>query len=37
MIDAPDFGQVVKIEPHRHPGDDYTGATRPSNQKLLHQ
>ncbi|MGH3867846.1 MAG: NlpC/P60 family protein [Pseudonocardiaceae bacterium] len=31
MIDAPDFGQVVKIEPYRHPKDDYAGATRPSH------
>ncbi|MFD8497294.1 NlpC/P60 family protein [Amycolatopsis sp. NPDC059657] len=31
MVDAPDFGQVVKIEPYRYKGDDYAGATRPSN------
>ena len=31
MIDAPDFGQVVKIEPYRYNGDDYAGATRPAN------
>jgi cell wall-associated NlpC family hydrolase len=37
MIDAPDTGQVVKIEPYRHPQDDYTGATRPSKLDLLHQ
>jgi cell wall-associated NlpC family hydrolase len=30
MIDAPDFGQVVKIQPYRHKGDDYAGATRPA-------
>ncbi|WP_309114693.1 bifunctional lytic transglycosylase/C40 family peptidase [Saccharothrix sp.] len=30
MIDAPDFGQVVKIEPYRYAGDDYAGATRPA-------
>jgi NlpC/P60 family/Transglycosylase SLT domain len=30
MIDAPDIGQTVKIEPYRHPKDDYAGATRPS-------
>ncbi|MFJ7213616.1 C40 family peptidase [Amycolatopsis sp. NPDC098790] len=30
MIDAPDFGQAVKVEPYRHPGDDYIGATRPT-------
>jgi cell wall-associated NlpC family hydrolase len=30
MIDAPDFGQVVKIQPYRYKGDDYAGATRPS-------
>jgi NlpC/P60 family/Transglycosylase SLT domain len=32
MIDAPNFGQVVKIEPYHHPGDDYAGATRPAKQ-----
>ncbi|QKV80717.1 C40 family peptidase [Amycolatopsis sp. Hca4] len=32
MIDAPDFGQAVKVEPYRHPGDDYVGATRPTTQ-----
>jgi hypothetical protein len=31
MIDAPDFGQVVKSEPYRYGGDDYVGATRPAN------
>ena len=31
MIDAPDVGQVVKIEPYRHLRDDYAGATRPAN------
>ncbi|MEU4524728.1 C40 family peptidase [Amycolatopsis sp. NPDC024027] len=30
MIDAPDFGQTVKVEPYRHPRDDYVGATRPT-------
>jgi cell wall-associated NlpC family hydrolase len=30
MINAPDFGEVVKIEPYRHNGDDYAGATRPT-------
>lgn len=30
MIDAPDFGQAVKVQPYRHPGDDYIGATRPT-------
>jgi cell wall-associated NlpC family hydrolase len=30
MINAPDFGQVVKIEPYHHPRDDYAGATRPA-------
>ncbi|WP_410630962.1 C40 family peptidase [Amycolatopsis sp. cmx-4-83] len=30
MIDAPDFGQAVKVEPFRHPGDNYLGATRPT-------
>ena len=28
MIDAPDFGQVVRIEPYRE--QDYLGATRPA-------
>lgn len=32
MIDAPDFGQTVRIEPYRYQGDDYTGATRPPNR-----
>jgi len=31
MIDAPDFGQVVKIEPYRYNGDDYAGASRPGD------
>ena len=31
MIDAPDFGQVVKTETYRHQGDDYAGASRPRN------
>ncbi|MGB6164852.1 MAG: bifunctional lytic transglycosylase/C40 family peptidase [Pseudonocardiaceae bacterium] len=35
MIDAPDFGQVVKIEPYHHPRDDYAGATRPANRLRL--
>ncbi|MEC3974953.1 C40 family peptidase [Amycolatopsis sp. H20-H5] len=30
MVDAPDFGQVVKIQPYRYKGDDYEGATRPA-------
>jgi cell wall-associated NlpC family hydrolase len=29
MVDAPDFGQVVKVQPYRYQGDDYAGATRP--------
>lgn len=29
MVDAPGLGQVVKTQPHRYKGDDYTGATRP--------
>lgn len=29
MIDAPDTGQVVRVEPYRYGGDDYFGATRP--------
>ncbi len=35
MIDAPDFGQVVKIEPYRYSGDDYAGATRPASAAEL--
>ncbi|MBV8992242.1 MAG: bifunctional lytic transglycosylase/C40 family peptidase [Pseudonocardiales bacterium] len=30
MIDAPDVGQTVKLEPYRHKSDDYAGATRPT-------
>lgn len=30
MVDAPDRGQVVKIELYRYRGDQYAGATRPS-------
>jgi cell wall-associated NlpC family hydrolase len=30
MIDAPDFGQVVCVEPFRWPHDDFFGATRPA-------
>ena len=37
MINAPDIGQIVKIQPYRYPGDDYAGATRPVNQQLLRQ
>ncbi|MFF0147037.1 cell wall-associated NlpC family hydrolase [Amycolatopsis sulphurea] len=29
MVDAPDFRQVVKVQPFRHKADDYAGATRP--------
>jgi len=28
MVDAPDFGQVVKVQHYRYKGDDYAGATR---------
>jgi cell wall-associated NlpC family hydrolase len=31
MIDAPDFGQPVQVQPYRHTGDDFYEATRPSN------
>lgn len=31
MINAPTFGQPVQIDNYRYPGDDYAGATRPSN------
>lgn len=30
MIDAPDVGQTVKVEPYRYKGDDFYGATRPA-------
>lgn len=30
MIDAPDQGETVRIDPIRHPGDDYAGADRPT-------
>ena len=30
MLNAPDFGQVVKAQPYRYKGDDYAGATRPA-------
>jgi cell wall-associated NlpC family hydrolase len=30
MIDAPDFGQVVRIQPCRYRGDDYLAASRPA-------
>lgn len=35
MIDAPDIGQTVKVQPYRYKKDDYAGATRPSNPQLL--
>lgn len=31
MIDAPDFGRPVQVQPYRHAGDDYLGATRPAH------
>jgi cell wall-associated NlpC family hydrolase len=31
MIDAPDVGQTVKVEPYRYRSDDYFGATRPAS------
>jgi cell wall-associated NlpC family hydrolase len=31
MIDAPDFGQPVQVQPYRYAGDDFYGATRPAN------
>ena len=33
MIDAPDFGQVVKTQPYLYPGADYAGATRPADRR----
>lgn len=33
MINAPDFGLTVRIEPYR--GDDYAGATRPAIEDLM--
>lgn len=35
MVDAPDRGQVVKVEPYRHRGDDYAGATRPTDSVVV--
>jgi cell wall-associated NlpC family hydrolase len=29
MIDVPDFGRAVQVQPYRYAGDDYFGATRP--------
>jgi hypothetical protein len=29
VIDAPDFGQVVKIQPYRYKGSDYAGGYAP--------
>lgn len=30
MINAPNFGKKIRIEPHRYDGDGYAGATRPA-------
>ncbi|MFE2181108.1 NlpC/P60 family protein [Streptomyces sp. NPDC059455] len=30
MINAPNFGEKIKIAPYRYQGDDYAGATRPA-------
>jgi hypothetical protein len=30
MIDVPDVGQTVKVEPYRYRSDDYFEATRPA-------
>jgi cell wall-associated NlpC family hydrolase len=35
MVDAPDVGQTVKVEPYRYRGDDYVGATRPASSVAL--
>ncbi|MCR6488308.1 C40 family peptidase [Amycolatopsis sp. OK19-0408] len=35
MIDAPDVGQTIGIRPYHHPGDDYYGATRPSQRVVV--
>jgi cell wall-associated NlpC family hydrolase len=35
MIHAPDRGKPVQIGNYRYKGDDYAGATRPSNRDLL--
>ncbi|MFI0937422.1 NlpC/P60 family protein [Streptomyces sp. NPDC021020] len=32
MIDAPHTGAAVRIEPYRYNGDDYAGATRPTQE-----
>lgn len=29
MINAPGYGNEIKIAPYRYPGDEYAGATRP--------
>jgi hypothetical protein len=29
MVDAPDFGHVVKTEPYRYKGDDFAGLRAP--------
>jgi cell wall-associated NlpC family hydrolase len=34
MIDAPDIGQTVKVQPYRYAGDDYVGATRSSAMQV---
>lgn len=31
MVNAPDFNIPVRVQPYRHAGDDYFGATRPAN------
>jgi cell wall-associated NlpC family hydrolase len=36
MIDAPDFGQVVKIQPYRYKEDDYADAVRESIESALY-
>ncbi|MEU6379251.1 C40 family peptidase [Streptomyces sp. NPDC046909] len=35
MIDAPRPGKTIRIEPYRYQGDDYAGATRPTEARLL--
>lgn len=35
MINAPHLHAPIRIEPYRYPGDDYTGATRPSATRRM--
>ncbi|WP_413116201.1 NlpC/P60 family protein [Streptomyces sp. CY1] len=35
MINAPNFGEKIKIAPYRYHGDDYAGATRPADSASI--